>query len=284
MVLNRTSRRGGELADTVLHELAAQGIEAIDDRDAANPERRVDCVVVAGGDGTIVHAIAHAIRLDLPLGIVPTGTINELARTLAIPLEVGPACATIARGATRTIDLGRVNGVYYANEASIGISSRLARLQDPLEKRRLGMWSIVSSAFRAFRHARPLHAVVRFDGQAERFKSIQLTVANSHRFGGLFMASDAAIDDGWLDLYSVDISNVVSAFSVARAIIAGRRESVPGLRTYRSTRFDVHTRHRHHISADGEPAGKTPAIFEILPRALRVFVPHDTIAITTHPE
>jgi diacylglycerol kinase (ATP) len=118
-----------------------------------------------------------------------------------------------------------------------------------------------------------MRVAVSFDSRRESFKTIQLTIANSHRFGGLFNVADAAIDDGWLDLYSVEIDNAVEAIGVAAAILRGRRADAPGLRTYRAARFHVYTRRRHHIRADGEPAGETPATFEVLPKALRVFAP-----------
>ncbi|MFY9886599.1 MAG: hypothetical protein WAK15_17675, partial [Candidatus Cybelea sp.] len=96
---------------------------------------------------------------------------------------------------------------------------------------------------------------------------------NSQRFGGFITVDDASIDDGWLDLYSIEVNSVIEFYSLVAAIAAGRRQSSPGLRTFRSTAFDIRTRRPHRISADGEPAGTTPARFELLPRALGVLVP-----------
>jgi YegS/Rv2252/BmrU family lipid kinase len=275
LVVNPKARRGSELGAAVHRELSERGIDVVreigDGTRAASPG--VDAIVAAGGDGTLLHVLRRAMAYGVPVGLVPLGTFNELARTLGIPLDVAGACATIAAGHERTIDVARVNGVYYLNEASIGISSRLARLQLPEDKQRFGFWAIVATALQAFAHSRPMRVEVRHDGESERFETVQLTVANSHRFGGVFSVADAAIDDGWLDLYSVEIDGIVEAFSVARAIYSGSRQSVPGLRTFRSAAFDVITKRRHHIRADGEPAGKTPARFEILPKALRVFAP-----------
>ena len=264
--INLQSRRGLELGDCVERELIERGFELVD----AAP---FDCIVAAGGDGTLVRCIELAILHGVPLGIVPLGTFNELARTLGIPIDVAAACDVIAHGQSRAIDVSRVNRAYYVSEASIGISSRIARLQTPSDKRRFGFLAIVATALQAFWHSRPIHVEVSFDGRHERFKTIQLTVANSNRFGGLFNVVDASIDDGWLDLYSVEIANAVQAFSIAHAILRGTRNEVPGLRVFRSRRFTVRTRRRHHVVADGEPAGKTPATFEVLPKALRVFVP-----------
>jgi diacylglycerol kinase (ATP) len=272
LVVNPNSRRGRELGGEVRRELRERGIDVVLDP-GPDGEGKVDAIVVAGGDGTLVHVVRRAIARDVPIGLVPLGTFNELARTLGIPMDVAGACATIAAGHARAIDVARVNGVYYLNEASIGISSRIARLQLPEDKRRFGVLAVLATAAQAFAHARPFHVEILHDGRLDRFKTVQLTVANSHRFGGFFYVADAAIDDGWLDLYSVEIGNVGKAFSVARAILSGKRQTVPGLRTFRSSAFDVITRRRHRITADGEPAGRTPARFEILPKALRVFVP-----------
>lgn len=270
LIVNRRSRNGHHLRKVVQRGLRERGVEIVKHAHAPGD---VDCIIAAGGDGTLVRLIGRAIALAAPIGIVPLGTFNDLARTLGIPLDVAEACGVIAEGHTRTIDVARVNGVFYVNEASIGISSRLARLQTPDEKRRLGLLTFAASALRAFGHSRPIRAEIAFDGTTERFKTVQLTVANSNHFGGFFTVGGAAIDDGWLDLYAIEINNFAQAFSAARALFAGRRRSVPGLRSYRAAAFRVFTRHQHRITADGEPAGTTPAVFEIVPGGLRVFVP-----------
>jgi diacylglycerol kinase (ATP) len=270
LVLNRLSRRGLLAGNAVARALRDRGVEVVEGRE---PSGAFDCIVAAGGDGTFVRLIPRAIALGIPIGLIPLGTFNDLARTLEIPTDVSKACDVIANGRTRTIDVARVNGYYYVNEASIGISSRVARLQLPIDKQRFGFFAIIATAMQALLLARRMHVEIEYDHHSEAFTTVQLTVANSYRFGGLFTVEDAAVDDGWLDLYSIQIRTAYEAFSVARTIMSGKRQTVPGLRTYRSKKFRVRTHHRHRIMADGEPAGKTPATFEILPHALRVFVP-----------
>jgi len=270
LVINPHSRRGHELGGEVRYELRRAGVEIVEGRAAG---RDVEGIVAVGGDGTFASQIPRALALGVPLGLVPAGTFNDLARTLSIPGDVAGACATIAAGRTRAVDLACVNGVYYVTEASIGISSRLAREQRPADKKRFGLLAIIASAFRALGHARPFHVEVGYDGRRERLRTIQLTVANGERFGGIVTVDEASIDDGWLDLYSVEIDNVFEALSVAGAVVAGKRRDVRGLRTFRSIAFEVRTRRRYHITADGEPAGTTPARFELAPKALRIFAP-----------
>jgi diacylglycerol kinase (ATP) len=269
LVVNRAARRGAQLGDAVAAQLRQLGIEV---SAAESTSGDLDAIVVAGGDGTLAGQISRALAVGLPIGLVPLGTFNDLARALGIPLDVEAACAVIANGRTRPIDVARVNDEYYATEASVGISSRIARLQRPEDKRRYGFWAIFASLFAVARYVRPFHVEIAYEGKRERLRAVQLTVANSPHFGGIITVDDAAIDDGWLDCYCVQAGNVFDFLSVAGAIAMGRHHS-PGLRTFRARSFDVRTRRGHRITADGEPAGRTPARFEVLPRALRLFVP-----------
>jgi YegS/Rv2252/BmrU family lipid kinase len=270
LYVNTRSQRGRRLGSAVRAELARRGVEFVE---RVVESAAIDAIVVAGGDGTFSRCIPRALSLDVPIGLVPLGTFNDLAHTLEIPMDVSRACALISAGHTRRIDVARVNGVYYVNEASIGVSSRITKLQRTSDKQRFGFGAIVLSALQAMRFARPFHAEVVFDGRHERLKTIQLTVANSHHFGGFITVDDAAIDDGRLDLYAIEGGGFWPMVRVAAAVLGRRGGSVKGLRTYRSSGFFVDTRRRHRITADGEPAGTTPAHFEVLSAALRVFAP-----------
>ncbi|MFY9738035.1 MAG: YegS/Rv2252/BmrU family lipid kinase [Candidatus Cybelea sp.] len=270
LVVNPRSRRGRRFGAAVREQLTRMGIEPVAESAPGGP---FDAIVVAGGDGTFARQISRAIELDVPIGIVPLGTFNDLARALTIPFDIDAACALIASGEIRRIDVARVNGFYYATEASVGISSRITKLQKSADKQRFGFAAIVLSALRALRFGRPFHAEIAYDGKRASLKTIQLTVANSESFGGFITVNDAAIDDGWLDLYAVEGEGFLTALRVLAAIFARKGRSAHGVRSFRSSAFLVSTRRRHRITADGEPAGTTPARFEILPAALRVFAP-----------
>ena len=269
LVLNEKSRRGACDGDMVCKTLADLGIDCY--RDPSQND--VDAVIAAGGDGTVISTAPVALERGVPLGIVPLGTFNDLAKSLGVPHDVGEACSAILSGCTRRIDLGRVNGTYFVNEASIGLSARIARRQTPDVKQRFGIFGVISTTLQTLGQASPISVHVRFDGKTEAFRTIQLTIANNARFGGVIERSDAAIDDGWLDLYSIEVRSWLDALALAGKVV--RRDPTPGegLRTLRSTRFEVVTRRPHHISADGEPAGMTPATFEVVPRAVEVIVP-----------
>jgi YegS/Rv2252/BmrU family lipid kinase len=269
LVLNEKSRRGARDGELVKRTLDECGVECVRDPKA----RDVEAVIAAGGDGTVVQTLPLAIERGVPLGIVPLGTFNDLAHTLELPMDIAAACEVIKSRRTRAIDLGRVNGVYYVNEASIGLSARIARRQTPDVKQRFGAFGLIAITLQGMRHASTIRVEIEYDGRKERFRTLQLTIANSGRFGGIIERADASIDDGWLDLYSVEVRNWLQAAAVARKVIARDPRSGRGLRTRRSKAFHVLTQHAHRIAADGEPAGVTPAFFEIVPGALDVLVP-----------
>lgn len=268
LVLNEHARLARREGTAVWHALEQAGIECL-----REPGPPIDAVIAAGGDGTVISAIPLALESGVPIGIVPLGTFNDLARTLGVPLDCRQACTVVARGRTREIDLGHVNGRYFVNEASVGVTARIARRQTPQIKQQFGVAGVISTTLQTLRDIRPFYAKISYDGKTERCRTVQLTVANSARFGGIIERPDASLDDGWLDLYSVEPRNWFDAFSLVRKIITRDPSSADVLRTRRSTRFDVVTHHPHHISADGEPAGVTPATFHVLPKALRVLVP-----------
>jgi len=279
VAVNARARKGAD-ARGVLDALRRAGCDA----DAAPPDAEQLAaraaadggfagIVVAGGDGTLISTVPALLKTSLPLGIIPLGTFNDLARTLGIPLDVDQAARIVAAGTTRAIDVGRVNGFYFFNEASIGLATRIARRQTPELKRRYGVLAIVGTTLLALRYGRRFHATVRFDGTAERMKPIQLTIANSGHFGGLITNPHATLDDGRLDLYSFEPKDLRDALRLVPKLLHREIAEMPGLRLRRATRFVVETRHPHHVFTDGEPACKTPATFEVLPAAVRVFVP-----------
>lgn len=268
LVLNERSRLGQREGAAVCRTLEDEGIECL--REAAGD---VDAVIAAGGDGTVIGAIPPALERGVPLGIVPLGTFNDLARTLGVPSSIPEACRIITEGRTRAIDVGRVNGCHFVNEASIGVTTRIARRQTPQIKQRFGALAVISTALQTLREIRPFFAEIAYDGRSERCRTVQITVANNARFGGIIERPDAAIDDGWLDLYSIEPRNWFDAFALVRKIVTRNPSSSRQLRTRRSNRFSIVTHHPHHVTADGEPAGLTPATFEVLPKALRVLVP-----------
>ncbi|HZT12646.1 MAG TPA: diacylglycerol kinase family protein, partial [Candidatus Baltobacteraceae bacterium] len=166
LVLNQNSRRGEREGDRVCRTLEELGIECVRDPGAAS----IDAIIAAGGDGTIVRTMPLVVQRQVPLAIVPLGTFNDLARTLGVPMGVEDACRSIAAGNTRTIDVGRVNGRYFVNEASVGVSTRIARRQTSQVKQRFGVLAVIATTFQSLRAMRPFWVELGIpERPAERF-------------------------------------------------------------------------------------------------------------------
>ena len=284
-LFNSNARTVAKNIDLVLDALRAQGFDVlhpeISTRGSAAAMIRqhandVDLVVSVGGDGTLNAVLQGIIGTDLPLGVIPLGTANDLCRTLGIPLDVAGACEVIARGYSRRIDVGRVNGVYFFNEASIGLSVALCRRLTAEAKARFGILAHVALTLSIIRRMRRFRALVKADGEREiAVHAAQLTVGNSRNFGGLIANDEASIDDRRLDLYSVEFRHWWNYFEALVALLRRRYDDATVVQTAHARRFEIRTGRAMPIETDGEIVSRTPALFEVVPRAVRVFVPED---------
>lgn len=236
---------------------------------------RVSAVVIGGGDGTLNVAVDALVETGLPLGILPLGTANDLVRTLNLPRTLPAACQVIAQGHRKAIDLGRVNGKYFFNVASCGLSIEITQALSGSLKQRWGVLAYAIAALQTIATARRFTAVIQVDDGAEvTRKSLQIAVGNGRHYGGgLIIVEDAAIDDQRLDLYSLEIPQWWHLFFLLPALRTGRFSDRIGISRWEGKQIRVWTRHPKRVNTDGEITTKTPALFELMPKALEVFVP-----------
>jgi YegS/Rv2252/BmrU family lipid kinase len=283
LIVNEKARRG-RVAGSDGEQLLVDSGVAVRRETCANREavattiRRhadaVNLVVIGGGDGTLNAALPGLIDTGLPLGILPFGTANDLARTLAIPSEPATAAGIIAAGRTREIDVGEVNGVPFFNVASLGLSEKIARELTQAAKRKLGVLGYVLATIRTLAYMRPFSAEIVLGGNARKVRTIQIAVGNGRHYGGgLTIAEAAEIDDGFLDVYSIETDRLWKLALIYPAFRQGRLAFGNEIRTAACTEVEIRTRRPRPINTDGEITTRTPARFRVLPRAIRVFAP-----------
>ena len=235
---------------------------------------RVDVVIVGGGDGTLNAIVDSLVEMQLPLGILPLGTANDLARTLSIPNTVSEACQVIAEGEVKYIDLGWVNGKHFFNVASVGLSVKITQNLSKNSKRRWGILAYAFSAIQAIGQTRPFKAEIRCQGESIKVKTIQIAIGNGRYYGGgMAVVEDAKIDDQRLDLYSLELEYCWQIFPLLRRLKAGRHHLLPWVRILQGEEIEIHTRKPYTINTDGELTVATPATFRVIPRALAVLSP-----------
>ncbi|KEZ76810.1 lipid kinase [Salinisphaera hydrothermalis] len=283
LLINRESRQGEANAQNAVEHLAARDVDVVegrfDDPDDVPAEIRrhaddVDVVVLGGGDGTLNLASKAMMECGKPMAVLPLGTANDFARTLLIPTDLAAACDNVVDGVDYGIDLGQCNDVYFLNVASIGLAVRACEYRSDTAKKWFGSLGYASNVFSAVRDTEPFSAEVRFNGRRERLQSIQIAVGNGRYFGGgMAVSSDAALDDGRLDLYSLKPQPLSSLIAMLPGLMRGPHKAMQGVQLFESTEFELRTEQPMDINTDGELLTATPATFRVLPRALTVKVP-----------
>ncbi len=283
LLVNRQARRGQSALAQAIDQLQALGFTILEESAAHPPQLpelirsyrdRVDLVIVGGGDGTLNAAIAGIVDTRLPLGILPLGTANDLARTLGIPTDLTTACQIIAGGYQHPIDLGWVNGHYFFNVASLGLSVQITQNLTTEVKQRWGVLAYMTTAIRVIGQSRPFWAKIRSGDTSIEVGTVQIAVGNGRYYGGgLTVANDAAIDDERLDLYSLELQRWWQILPLLPAMHRGQHATWTGVRALMGREFEVHTRRPRPINTDGEITTHTPATFRVVPKAVSVFIP-----------
>jgi len=242
-----------------------------------------DCIVAAGGDGTI-HNVVNGLAPDFSrarLAVVPLGTGNDLRRTLAIPDDPDAALDLLDRGSVRRIDLFRVDSArqafYGVNTASGGFSGQLQEAVTQEMKAAWGPLAYLRGAVAVLPDLRDYHTLMRFDdGPAERFDALNVIVANG-RFAahGWNVASRADIEDGLLDVIVVRFGPLFDLTAVAAQLLAGDYLESGMVTHRRARRVQIESRPPMWFSIDGELSGEEPITFTVLPKALDVVVGPD---------
>ena len=283
MLVNPNARRGTAALEPVIERLQAGGIsvsvERFNSADEVSSDiiRRgddFDLVIVCGGDGTLNSAARGVLATGLPMGILPMGTANDLARTLEISENLLSAADVIIAGRTRRVDLGEVNRHPFFNVASIGLSADLANGLTREAKRRWGKLGYALAALKVLARARPFKATIISARGEEKVKTLQIAVGNGRHYGGgTVIEENAAIDDGHLDLYSLEQDNVFKLLLLFGHFRRGTHGAWEEVRTDKSVEFDIRTKEPMPVNTDGDIVTYTPAHFLIRPAAIEVFAP-----------
>lgn len=229
--------------------------------------------VVFSGDG-LIGAVGGAMAgAATPMGIVPGGRGNDLARVLGIPDDPAEAVAVLAAGAERKIDVGEANGKRFLGIVSVGFDSEANRLANETSWLR-GNLVYAYAAIRTLFTWKPGRFTVRVDEERYRFTGYSVSVANSRAFGGgMFIAPDAELDDGEFDIVTVGEVGKLRFVGNLPKVFKGTHVEEDEVRVFRAPHLELTASRPFPVYADGEYLTELPATIRILPRALSVLVP-----------
>jgi YegS/Rv2252/BmrU family lipid kinase len=302
--------KAGRVAPEVERALREHGLEVrrVDTRDLSHARelaeegaRAGETVVVLSGDG-MVGVVADVLR-GVPgavLGVLPGGRGNDLARALNIPQDPIAACAVIADGVPRAMDLGEVGGQAEAEQkaapgklgtalavvhgqafvgiASVGFDSEANRIAN-VAPAWLGNLVYAYGALRALASWRPARFEIELDPPGERLRFTAYTVGacNSKTYGGgMRAAPDALLDDGLLDVVVLEsLSKLKFLTKVLPKVFKGTHVHLPSVHVFRAAEVEISADRPFTMYADGDPIGELPVRVRAVRGAVSVLVPAD---------
>jgi YegS/Rv2252/BmrU family lipid kinase len=240
-------------------------------------ERGCEMVVAAGGDGTVSGVADGLVGTSTPLGILPLGTANVLARELGIPVGLEAACALLAGPhATASIDAMQVGGRHYYTQIGVGIDALMIRDTRREHKRRFGRVAYLWTALTRLIGFQPRRFSLSVDGRPSRHRASQVLVANSGTLGQppLRWGTGIRPDDGRVDVCVVRARTIVDYLELTWRVMLGQHRQSRNVRYFAAERaVAIAARHPLPVQADGEIIGETPIEVRVVPGAVRVVVP-----------
>ena len=287
LLINGNSRSGLAVREQACERFQAKGVKVVEELSESAEhaceliekyQKKVDTIVLCGGDGTLHYAAPALLKSKLPLGILPLGTANDLARSLKIPRELDDAIDLILSGETTNISLGRVNGTPFFNVANVGLGADVNRAMSGGRKKRWGALSYARTATNTVRHRRNFEYSLTLDGHKVKGRSIQLAVGNGRFYGGgMTVHYDADLRKPEFAVYSLPPASVRKQIQRMPRFALGMLNKKDGTLTARAKEIDLATSSLKQIYADGEKVAFTPAHFEITKEQITVFSPLDTL-------
>ncbi len=229
--------------------------------------------VVMSGDGLIGQIGGILAGGDVPLGVIPGGRGNDFARVMGIPTKISAAAALLAEGTTRAIDVGEVNGRRFLCIASCGFDSDCNRIANEARFVK-GNLVYLYAALRALVAWKPAVFTLAVDGDPRQFTGYSVAAANGKAYGGgMFLAPDAELDDGELDIVYVSQVGKLHCLANLPKVYRGRHIENDEVTVLRAKEVRISADRPFAVYADGDHLADLPATIRVLPRALNVIAP-----------
>jgi len=233
--------------------------------------------IAAGGDGTVSAVANGVIGTDVPLGILPIGTGNVLARQLSIPIDIDRACALICgQHVVRRIDTMHVGERHFVLDLSVGLTAVAMRETPGKSKHRLGLVAYVLTGIRNLAGFEKRRYQLSIDGLNMRPRASEVIVAN----GVLpLKATDQAtgteaLSDGKLGVYIMRTWTIGGYATIAVDVLLGHEHRNPRVSYFEASQYvRIAANPPQGVQADGDAAGETPVEVRLVPRSLGIIVP-----------
>ena len=259
----------GIAADVMVTESEDEAVAAT--RDAI--EQGYDVVAAAGGDGTVGTVACELLHSQTALGVLPLGSVMNIARMLDIPRDLAAAVHLLTQGEVRTIDIGEANGQIFFEGGSVGLHAAVFREAQGMDAAQGRVRSLLA-ALRELVRYRPPRMILHLDDTVFTTRALAVSVANGPYAGlGFTVSPEASIEDGLLNVVVYSRFSRMELIRHFGSIAFGRRQYTAKTRTFTSRRVRIEGVHPLPCRADSHDLGETPVEYVVKPQALRVIAP-----------
>ncbi|MFN0255872.1 diacylglycerol/lipid kinase family protein [Pedobacter ureilyticus] len=231
---------------------------------------KADRVIAVGGDGTLKLVAECLLNTETPIGIIPTGSANGMAKELGIPLAIEEALEVAATGNPQKIHATVVNNELCIHLSDIGFNAYLVKKFDELPTR--GMLTYAKSAWHAFWNHRKMKVQFRVGDRDIKTDAAMVVIANATKYGtGFNINPNGKLND---DVFEIILIKEYAVMEILKIWISKLPWNPKKIESFQASEVQITTKHKAHFQVDGEYLGKTNKVSaKLLPNAINMIVP-----------
>lgn len=231
---------------------------------------KADRVVAVGGDGTLKLVAECLLNTETPIGIIPAGSANGMAKDLDIPLDIEEALEVAAYGTPKKIHATLVNDELCIHLSDIGFNAYLVKKFDELPTR--GMLTYAKSAWHAFWNHKKMQVQFKVGKREIKTSAAMVVIANATKYGtGFEINPNGKLDD---DVFEVILIKEYAVMEILKIWISKLPWNPKKIESFQASEVKISTKYQAHFQVDGEYMGKTNKVeAKILPNAINIIMP-----------
>ena len=247
-------------------------------------ENQYDLIIAVGGDGTLNEVVNGVMKagINIPITVLPAGTVNDFANYLNIPNDIDGICNIFRKGRFVKVDVCRANHNYFINVAAAGLLSDVSLKASVASKTVLGKFAYYAEGIKEIpkKLLKSIRCSFRYDNKTFEEDVLLFAILNSSSAGGFKkFAPHAGLNDGKFDVCIFKKSDIFDTASIFLKILRGEHINNNSVRYFQTDNLSVRCLESCDIlvDIDGENGGHLPVEFKILPSKLKFLIPDNTI-------